>query len=203
MLLQAAAVNAAVRPLQHPHSDSVSTASPTQLDTPTQHHDIFEMSVGSHVKSQDEEVFTSSNPDPTTSDLVTSDPANPSPSDSTIPSASAPVPTIPNPVTSSPAQGGHLIASRSEGKKMSRKEKKFHLSKDDGKYAELNPINPLEARKEYGDTLRLNPVGPAVGGVASLQEGTTSHVPGPRESECLPCPVIMPCPTVGDVSYYE
>ena len=46
-------------------------------------------------------------------------------------------------------------------KKLSKKEKRFQLSKDDGTYSELSPISPLVAKSEFGDSLRLNPVGPA------------------------------------------
>lgn len=129
--------------------------------------------------------------DPMASDALTSDPV-----------MSAPVtsdPVNPDPKTSDPDK--RLIAKRTDAKKMSKKEKKFHLSKDDGKYAELNPINPHEAKLEYGDTLRLNPVGPAFGGVASLEEGqvvtshNTSSVPGPEDSE-LGGGVLIHCPDV-------
>ena len=86
--------------------------------------------------------------------------------------------------------GGYAIGKRAEGKKLSKKEKKFQLSRDDGKYAELNPINPHEAQKEFGNTLRLNPVGSAFGGVSLAEEGqvVTTHsasaVPGPEGGEC-------------------
>ena len=41
---------------------------------------------------------------------------------------------------------------------MSKKEKRFRLSKDDGRYSELNPINPFEAKREFGDSLKLKTV---------------------------------------------
>lgn len=79
--------------------------------------------------------------------------------------------------------GGGII------RKLSKKEKRFHLARDDGKYAELNPISPLEAKREYGDTLKLNPVGPAFVGVAKegvvTSHNTVSAVPGPEEGKCL------------------
>ena len=74
------------------------------------------------------------------------------------------------------------------------------------RYAELNPINPLEAKKEFGEKLRLNPVGPAFGGVATAtaasEEGRviTSHnsssVPGPEgsKSDCVcVCACVRVC----------
>ena len=66
-----------------------------------------------------------------------------------------------------PSSGRHLkIAERAERKRMSKKEKIFQLSKDDGSYAELKPINPHEAQKEFGNTLKLKSVvpGPQMGG---------------------------------------
>ena len=49
---------------------------------------------------------------------------------------------------------------------MTKKEKRFQLSRDDGAYCELSTIDPLAAQEEFGGNLRLNPVGP-------------SFVPGP------------------------
>ena len=46
-------------------------------------------------------------------------------------------------------------------KKLSKKEKRFQLSKDDGAYCELSTIDPLAVQSEFGENLRLNPVGPA------------------------------------------
>lgn len=92
-------------------------------------------------------------------------------------------------VTSEPSETAFPIGKREEVKKMSKKEKRFQLSKDDGKYLELNPINPLQAKKEFGNTLRLNPVGPNFGGVASSEERqvitahNSSAVPGPEGGE--------------------
>ena len=63
------------------------------------------------------------------------------------------------------------IVERSNSRRLSKKEKKFHLSKDDGSYSELKPINPHEAKKEFGDTLKLNPVGPAFQSAAATQSG--------------------------------
>ena len=64
-----------------------------------------------------------------------------------------------------PGKGARLsqiiIGDRSEKRRLSKKEKKFQLSKDDGSYAELKPVDPHDAKKEFGDTLKLNPVGPA------------------------------------------
>ena len=59
------------------------------------------------------------------------------------------------------ARVSQLISERSERRRLSKKEKKFQLSKDDGSYAELKPVDPHDARKEFGNTLKLNPVGPA------------------------------------------
>ena len=53
------------------------------------------------------------------------------------------------------------LSERSGTRRLSKKEKKFQLSKDDGSYAELKPVDPHDARKEFGNTLKLNPVGPA------------------------------------------
>lgn len=62
-----------------------------------------------------------------------------------------------------PGKGNRLsqLSQRSETRRLSKKEKKFQLSKDDGSYAELKPVNPHDAKKEFGNTLKLNPVGPA------------------------------------------
>lgn len=180
-------------PLKHPHSDSVSSASEA---TPTVdaccRSEVFEMSMSSQkstlssspsepTTSEPTTFTTSSSEQPTQAMATTSDPI---PSDLNTP------PTTSEPTTLSPltSEGGHSIGKRSEGKKLSKKEKKFQLSKDDGKYAELNPINPHDAQKEFGNTLRLNPVGPAFGGMASLEESQviTTHntsVPGPQGGE--------------------
>ena len=73
------------------------------------------------------------------------------------------------------AGGGYDISS----KRMSKKEKRFQLSKDDGAYSELTEINPHQAKKEFGQTLRLNPVGPAFPAQTDQsdlsQSITTSH----------------------------
>ena len=73
------------------------------------------------------------------------------------------------------------ISERSEGRRLSKKEKKFQLSKDDGSYSELKPIDPHHAKKEFGDTLKLNPVGPAFQSAAGVaaQEGAENGV-GPK-----------------------
>lgn len=67
------------------------------------------------------------------------------------------------------------ISERSEKRRLSKKEKKFQLSKDDGSYSELKPINPHEARKEFGDTLKLNPVGPAFQAAATVEGGAVKE----------------------------
>ena len=182
------------------------------------HSGVFEMSMSSSRKS----ILTSSlevtseptnseptpSPPTTTTNLVTSDPVNPKPviteSPNTDPSTAEP---CKSPLTSEPSEpvtpdpdsskrASHLV-KRDGSKRLSKKEKRFQLSKDDGKYAELNPINPHDAKKEFGEKLRLNPVGPAFGSVASaggtLEEGqvitshNTSSVPGPEGSELLLC----------------
>lgn len=69
------------------------------------------------------------------------------------------------------------VSERSEKRRLSKKEKKFQLSKDDGCYSELNPIDPHDAKKEFGDTLKLNPVGPAflsAAATAGVKNGTES-----------------------------
>ena len=64
-----------------------------------------------------------------------------------------------------------MISERSETRRLSKKEKKFQLSKDDGSYAELKPVDPHDARKEFGNTLKLNPVGPAFQAAAAAAVG--------------------------------
>ena len=75
--------------------------------------------------------------------------------------------------------------SRTDNKRLSKKDKKFQLSKDTGAYAELSPINPVEAQKEFGNTLKLNPVGPAFGMLAEEGQTVTNHnsVPLPNQGE--------------------
>ena len=194
--------------LKHPHSDSVSSAA--SEDTPTSadashRSEIFEMSMSSSRKS----ALTSSLE-------VSSDPANSEPTTSPLPTAAPPDPVnshstsltsetqqkmsrlTPEPrppmVTPDPAEGGQRrsrVVQKGGSERLSKKEKRFQLSKDDGQYAELNPINPHQAQKEFGEKLRLNPVGPAFGGVASAEEGQviTSHnssaVPGPEGGEVV------------------
>ena len=82
---------------------------------------------------------------------------------------------------------GHPIIKKRDGSRLSKKEKRFLLSRDDGKYAELNPINPHQAKKEFGDKLLLRPASTMVvdGGASSLEgeerEEGGSAVPGPQE----------------------
>lgn len=64
-------------------------------------------------------------------------------------------------------------------RRLSKKEKKFQLSKDDGSYSELNPIDPHDAKKQFGDTLKLNPVGPA------FQSGTGAAAQEVAENEMM------------------
>ena len=60
--------------------------------------------------------------------------------------------------------------------KLSKKEKKFQLQKDDGTYTELQPIDPQDAKRQFGESLRLNPVGPAfVANRASNSQDTQTH----------------------------
>lgn len=68
-----------------------------------------------------------------------------------------------DPAAKLPGKGTRVsqLSERSETRRLSKKEKKFQLSKDDGSYAELKPVNPHDAKKEFGNTLKLNPVGPA------------------------------------------
>lgn len=76
--------------------------------------------------------------------------------------------------------------SRADNKRLSKKDKRFQLSKDTGAYAELSPINPVEAQKEFGATLKLNPVGPAFGTKAEESQTVTNHnssTPLPNEGE--------------------
>ena len=79
-------------------------------------------------------------------------------------------PTVPSRDTSQHSGGGNVIVNR-----MSRKEKRFQLQKDDGSYSELKPINPQDAKKEYGENLRLNPVGPAFAQPSSTKNTVTAH----------------------------
>ena len=74
-------------------------------------------------------------------------------------------------------------------KKLSKKEKRFQLSKDDGAYCELSTIDPLAAKSEFGDNLRLNPIGPAFvrGSSESSKQGSSDTVtmhnsPNPAEA---------------------
>lgn len=78
-------------------------------------------------------------------------------------------------------------------KKLSKKEKRFQLSRDDGAYCELSTIDPLAAQSEFGDNLRLNPVGPAfaTGPSASSKPVsgdavTTHNCPDPSEQPVEP-----------------
>lgn len=183
--------------MKHPHSDSLSSAAsedtPNSLNDAHHRSEVFDLSMSSTCKS------ALSSSAETTSVPTTPVPTTPDPTVS-VPTASDPVTSAP--VTSYPGSdvGGYPIAMRTESRKLSKREKKFQLSRDDGKYAELNPINPHEARKEYGDTLRLNPVGPAFGGVASLEEGqvitshNTSSIPGSEGSKCNPYTAHNKCP---------
>ena len=60
--------------------------------------------------------------------------------------------------------------------KLSKKEKRLQLQKDDGSYSELRPIDPRDAKREFGESLRLNPVGPAfVADQASNPQVTQTH----------------------------
>ncbi len=83
--------------------------------------------------------------------------------------------------------GPNALAAKTRGdnKRLSRKDKKFQLSKDTGAYAELSPINPVEAQKEFGGNLKLNPVGPAFGTRAEDGQTVTAHnsVSVPNQSE--------------------
>ena len=63
------------------------------------------------------------------------------------------------------------LPSAGATRKMSKKEKRFHLLKDDGRYTELNPISPHDAQKEFGESLRLNPVHPKGPGEGSGTPG--------------------------------
>ncbi len=89
-------------------------------------------------------------------------------------------PPPPHPSSADPDPNTHTAraASKPSKNRLSKKEKRFQLQKDDGKYAELCPINPQEAKKEFGESLRLNPVGPAfsqVPGPSSGGEGGASN----------------------------
>ena len=66
-------------------------------------------------------------------------------------------------------------------KKLSKKEKRFQLSKDDGAYCELSTIDPVTAvQSDSAGNVRLNPIGPAFLASFPGQPGspgavTTSH----------------------------
>jgi len=95
-------------------------------------------------------------------------------------------------VPSPGASGGEGSSRSSEAKseeegtmarKMTKREKKFVLSKDKGQYSELNPISPHEARQEFGDSLHLKQVEPPVGGVSeepAAVSNSSSAVPQPN-----------------------
>ena len=187
--------------LKHPHSDSVSSAASEDMPTSAgagQQNEIFEMSMSSSRKSASLEVSSDpANSEPTTSPLLATaspDPVNSKPASESQQKVNRDLLTPePRPPvdTPDPAEGGQRmsrVVQRGESKRLSKKEKRFQLSKDDGQYAELNPINPHQAQKEFGGKLRLNPVGPAFGGVASAEVITshnTSAVPGLEGSEFM------------------
>ena len=78
--------------------------------------------------------------------------------------------------TDSSASSQSLTAPGQSQKRMSNKEKRFQLRKDDGSYSELKPISPHDAQRQFGDSLRLNPVGPAFGGQATANDPETVTV---------------------------
>ena len=75
--------------------------------------------------------------------------------------------------TDSSVSSQSLTAPVQNQKRMSNKEKRFQLRKDDGSYSELKPISPHDAQRQFGDSLRLNPVGPAFGAQATANDPET------------------------------
>ena len=86
--------------------------------------------------------------------------------------------------TDSSVSSQSLTAPGHNQKRMSNKEKRFQLRKDDGSYSELKPISPHDAQRQFGDSLRLNPVGPAFGAQATANnpETVTVHNAVPNKS---------------------
>ena len=78
--------------------------------------------------------------------------------------------------TDSSTSSQSLAAPRQSQKRMSNKEKRFQLRKDDGSYSELKPISPHDAQRQFGDSLRLNPVGPAFESQATANDPETVTV---------------------------
>lgn len=149
-------------PLLHPHSDSVSgsSACPIVLSDVSKHKDGIDTTLGTASSPRSSaislggkimETATEFNLAPAVVEMT------PEPISNTSDSKVA------MEVTSDLPCGGVI-------KKMSKKEKRFHLSKDDGRYSELNPISPHEAKREFGESLRLKPVDPMLVGVASGSE---------------------------------
>ena len=86
--------------------------------------------------------------------------------------------------TDSSVSSQSLTAPVQNQKRMSNKEKRFQLRKDDGSYSELKPISPHDAQRQFGDSLRLNPVGPAFEAQATANdpETVTAHNAVPNKS---------------------
>ena len=66
-------------------------------------------------------------------------------------------PTIHDPSENVSTEAAYNLHSTYQMKRMTKKEKQFHLSKDTGVYSQLNPISLHEAQREYGKSLRLYP----------------------------------------------
>ncbi len=130
----------------------------------------------------------------TTSGMPTSNEST-SPSPTATESIDESNPSVPH---TSLVPGPNAVAGRSriDKKRLSKKDKIFQLSKDTGAYAELSPINPMEAKKEFGNNLKLNPVGPAFGVLAEEGQVVTTHnatPPPTSQGECLVITCVCLC----------
>ena len=89
-------------------------------------------------------------------------------------------------------------------KKLSRKEKKFQLSRDDGAYCELSAVDPVTAvQSDAAGNVRLNPIGPAF--LASFPGQPQSPSGAVTTAHNGPTPTVAKQPSNGDEfigSYY-
>ncbi len=99
--------------------------------------------------------------------------------------------------TRSGLEQSHGTGKKPSKNRLSKKQKRFQLQKDDGKYAELCPIDPQDAKKDYGESLRLNPVGPTFSQVPGPSLGGAGHLNvSKRDSEIITTHNIDPTPSV-------
>ena len=173
----------------HPHSDLPHPHD----DLPHSHGDLPHPSVDqSHPQMSDH--LHGAKSGGSTSQLVAEVLLAHSPSPRTLGAAATPSSKSSAGSTPSPRISGGEGTSSSNGarageesalvRKMTKKEKKFVLSRDKGQYSELNPISPHEARQEFGDSLHLKQVEPPVDGVVedpvAVSSSSSSAVPQPN-----------------------